>query len=167
MGNYRFKTIIACLVFVLILLPGCVDKNDSASGKIGGDFTLQDLNGNNVSLSDYRGKVVLLEFWATWCPPCRASVPALEKLHTSYKDKGLAILAISMDEGGWSSVQSFAKDYGITYTVLKGTNEVMSKYRVRVIPMTFLIDKQGNVSPKSLAGFGREDELEKEIKALL
>ena len=160
-----FRTVVLPAVIALALLFGCTDKSEQANAS-SADFTLQDMNGNKVKLSDYRGRVVLLEFWATWCPPCRASIPGLEKIHKAYKEKGLVVLAVSMDEGEWSSVQSFMKDYGITYTVLKGTDAVAVQYRVRAIPLLFILDKEGKIA-KRYPGFGTEEDLENDIKAIL
>jgi peroxiredoxin len=160
-----FRNILTVSILAMALLFGCTEKS-AQSDVVAVDFTLQDMSGKNVKLSDYRGKVVLLEFWATWCPPCRASIPGIEKIHQSYKDKGLVVLAVSMDEGEWSSVQSFMKDYGITYTVLKGTDAVAVQYRVRAIPLLFILDKEGKIA-KRYPGFGTEEDLENDIKAIL
>jgi thiol-disulfide isomerase/thioredoxin len=153
------------LIVVLAILAGCTDKS-SKTGAVASDFTLQDMGGKSVKLSDYKGKVVLLEFWASWCPPCRESVPGLEKLNKAYKDKGLVILAVSVDQGGWDDVKLFIKDSGITYTVLKGTDDVAVKYQVRSIPLSLLLDKEGNISKRYL-GAVYDEELEKDIKAIL
>ncbi len=160
-----FRKLLAGSVLAVALLAGCTHKDRNAQGTAA-DFTLQNLNGQKVRLSDYRGKVVLLDFWATWCPPCRASVPGIEKIYETYKDKGLVVLGVSLDEGGWDSVQSFIKDNGITYTVLKGTDDVASDYQVRTIPMLYVVDKEGRISKRYL-GFGNESDLEQEIKAIL
>jgi thiol-disulfide isomerase/thioredoxin len=119
-----------------------------------------------VKLSDQKGKVVLVEFWATWCPPCRESIPTLEKLHKQYADRGLVILAVSVDEGGWDAVKKFVAEHKMTYPVLKGTDDVTQKYMVRLIPSMFLVDKAGNTK-KQFMGGGNDDKLEEEIKALL
>jgi len=157
---------LAVSVIVLTILFGCSNKGDSSSGSKAADFTLQDMNGKNVRLSDYRGKVVLLEFWATWCPPCRASIPGIERISKAYKDKGLVVLAVSLDEGGWDSVKSFISSNGMTYTVLKGNDEVSASYQVRTIPMLLIVDKEGRISKRYL-GFGSEDDLEKDINTVL
>jgi thiol-disulfide isomerase/thioredoxin len=128
---------------------------------------VQDLDGKSVDLGRYVGKQpVLLEFWATWCPPCRASIPGIEKLHETYKNKGLAVLAVSLDEGGWDTVKSFVQKNGITYLVLRGNDEVADKYQVRTIPLILILDKDGKISKRYL-GFGNEEDLEKDIKAVL
>ncbi len=161
-----FKRFFAVAVLMTAILFACTDKTAQSSGAVASDFTLQDLNGKNVKLSDYKGRVVLLDFWATWCPPCRASIPAIEKIHKAYKDKGLVVLAVSLDEGGWDAVKSFITEYGITYIVLKGTEDVAVNYMVRTIPMLLVLDKQGRISKRYL-GFGNEEDLENDIKAIL
>jgi len=157
------KKFIVVLVAVLALQTGC-SKNKQPEAA--GDFTLQDMSGKSVKLSDYKGKVVLLEFWATWCPPCRATVPGLEKLHNNYKDKGLVVLAVSMDEGGWDEVKSFIADHRITYAVLKGTDDVAAQYQVRSIPLILILNKEGKVSKRYL-GVGGDEDLEQDIKSVL
>lgn len=158
------KTLAASAIAVLFLIGGCTEK--STKSDAAADFTLQDINGKTVHLADYRGKVVLIDFWATWCPPCRAAIPSIEKMHTTYRDKGLVVLAISMDNGDWDAVKSFLKFYGVTYTVLKGTHDVQVNYGVRAIPTTVLLDKNGNIT-KRFFGFGDEENLEKAITAVL
>ncbi len=157
---------LAAFFIILVVLFGCTNKGTPSGGNVAADFKLQDMNGNNVRLSDYRGKVVLLEFWATWCPPCRASIPGIEKIFKTYKDKGLVVLAVSLDEGGWDSVKSFIASNGMTYTVLKGNEDISASYQVRTIPMILIVDKEGRISKRYL-GFGNEEDLEKDIKTIL
>ncbi|MGC1453923.1 MAG: TlpA disulfide reductase family protein [Nitrospirota bacterium] len=159
------KRFVVLSIIAMALLAGCTDRG-ARLDSMAADFSLQDMSGKTVKLSDYKGKVVLLEFWATWCPPCRASVPGLEKLHKAYKDKGLVLLAVSMDEGGWDEVRSFIKESGITYTILKGTEDVAKKYQVRSIPLMLVLDKEGKISKRYL-GMGSDEDLEKDIKASL
>jgi glutathione peroxidase-family protein len=94
------------------------------------------------------------------------SAPGLEKLHKAYKDKGLVVLAVSVDQGGWDAVKSFISELGITYTVLKGTDDVASEYQVRSIPMLLVLNKEGKITKRYL-GYGGDEELEKDIKAIL
>jgi peroxiredoxin len=159
------KYLIIASVLLLVMIAGCT-RRSAEKGAAAGDFSLQDMNGKIVTLSEFKGKVVLLEFWATWCPPCRASVPGLEKLHKEYRDKGLVVLAISLDQGDWATVRSFVSEYGITYTVLKGTDEVQTQYQVRTIPMTIILDREGKISKRYL-GVGPDEDMEKDLKAYL
>jgi len=113
------------------------------------DFTLPDLNGNPVSLSDYRGKVVLFNIWATWCPPCVSEMPSMEKLHQNMKGEDFDILAVSIDESGADAVGSFMKKHKLNFTVLtdpKGT--VNNQYHTTGIPESFIIDKNGMIVEK-------------------
>lgn len=160
-----FRRFLAVCMLSAALSAGCT-KNDQDYTNIAADFTLQDLNGKNVTLSDFKGKPVLLDFWATWCPPCRASIPGIEKLHKTFSDKGLVVLGISLDDGGWDAVKAFRAEYGMTYSVLKGNEDVAGKYLVRSIPTMIVVDKQGKVI-KRYMGFGNDEELEKDIRNIL
>ncbi len=161
-----FRRFTVLIILITAVLFGCTDRRAPSGGAVAADFTLQDLNGQSVRLSDYKGRVVILDFWATWCPPCRASIPGLEKIYKAYKDKGLVILAVSLDQGEWDSVKSFSAEYGITYTVLKGNEDVSEKYQVRTIPMLLVINKEGLIAKRYL-GFGNDEDLENNIKSIL
>jgi peroxiredoxin len=153
----------ALTVLLLVLLAACTKSNQP--GTAAADFTLKDLNGKSVTLSDFKGKPVLIEFWATWCPPCRLSVPGLEKLHKRYSSKGLVVLGISVDQE-WDTVKTFAAENGVTYTVLKGDDDVITKYQVRTIPMLIIMNKEGNIAKRYL-GFDDEEALDKDIQSVL
>ncbi len=110
------------------------------------DFELKDLDGNLVKLSDYKGKVVIIDFWATWCGPCRRGIPEFIALQSEYGEDKLAILGISVDQGDLSVVPAFAKNYGINYPVLYANVDVQRKYGpIRSIPTAFIVDKVGKV----------------------
>lgn len=131
-------------------------------------FTLETTTGAKVRISDFKGKVVLLDFWATWCPPCRFSIPALIQLHKKYKNKNFAILGINMDEYR-KPVLSFVRKQKIEYWVLYGGKEQVGlDYRIRAIPSFFLLDPSGKIV-KIYSGFypGLEKEWEEEIERLL
>ena len=109
------------------------------------DFSLKDIKGNAVSLSDHKGKVVIIDFWATWCGPCRMGIPDFVALQSEY-DEDLVILGVSVDQGDLSVVPSFAKEYKINYPVLYATMEVVQSYGgISGIPTSFIIDRDGKV----------------------
>ncbi len=117
---------------------GAPDENAPAP-----DFSLKTTDNNVVKLSDYRGKVVFLNFWATWCPPCKMELPSMEKLSQSLKDQPFVILAVNVDESDPDNVRLFAHSMGLNFTVLIDDGSVSEKYRVNSIPTTFIIKKDG------------------------
>jgi peroxiredoxin len=134
------------------------------------DFTLSDVSGKKVTLSELRGKVVVVEFWATWCPPCNDAVPEMNKVYEKYKNKNVHVLAISVDQGGdvASKVHSFVKEHRVNYPVLIDDKKVDVSYGVGNIPVTFIIDKEGKVVKKHI-GFMEElsETISRDIEALL
>ena len=162
----RKLTAVAVILAAFACAIGCTNNEQAGESRKAPDFTLQDLSNQKVRLSDFKGRVVMLEFWATWCPPCRSAIPTLEKLHKTYESRGLKVLAVSVDEGGWDNVRSFARERGISYTVLRGIDDVYSNYTIRLIPAMFLLDKQG-VIQKRYVGEMDEDRIEKDVQALL
>jgi cytochrome c biogenesis protein CcmG/thiol:disulfide interchange protein DsbE len=109
------------------------------------DFTLQTLDGRSVKLSDYRGQVILLNTWASWCPPCRAEMPDLEAYYREHKEDGFVVLAVN-DEESDSTVANFIQAQGFTFPVLLDSDgKVMSQYGVRGLPTSFFIDRSGMV----------------------
>jgi peroxiredoxin len=139
----------------MLLVAACErnknSKTENTASKTGDnapDFMLKDINGRDTKLSEYRGKVVLIEFWAKWCPPCRASVPELVALQEKYKNKGFVVLGISVDEGRDLPVAltAFSKEFSINYPILLGNENVAKSYNVKSIPMSFLINKEGKIA---------------------
>ena len=136
----------------------------STEGKLAPDFTLSSTSGNTIKLSDYRGKVVVLDFWATWCPPCKAEIPDFIKLYSKYKDDGFQMLGVSLDQGGLKDVVPFIKDHGINYPIVLGTEEIVSAYGgIRGIPTTFVIDKKGYIRDE-FVGYRPASVFEKDIQ---
>jgi peroxiredoxin len=162
-----FKKTLILAILALVVTAGCTSgsREKLAVSSPAPDFALQDLSGRSVRLSDLKGKVVLVEFWATWCPPCRASIPALERLHRTYNEKGLVVLGVSLDDG-WESVKPFAAEHGISYPVLKGSKDLSAQYLVRAIPTLFLVNKEGLIAQRYV-GDEHGDALDKDIRALL
>ncbi len=113
------------------------------------NFTLPGLDGHKVSLADYKGKVVLLNIWATWCAPCVAEMPSMEKLYQELKDEGFELLAVSVDETGTEAVAPFMKKHKLGFPVLLDTvGDIKSLYQVNGIPESFIIDKNGIIIEK-------------------
>lgn len=123
------------------------DTNPVAAGKMAAGFTLRDLKGDTVSLKSLRGKVVFLNVWATWCPPCREEMPSIEKLYEEFKgNKNLVILAVSQDTDGRKAVAPFVEQNGYHFPVLLDPkNKVGDEYDVSGIPETFIIDREGRI----------------------
>ena len=115
-------------------------------GEAAPNFQLRDMNGRNVSLSDLRGKVVLLNFWATWCGPCRVEMPAMERLYRAYDRKDFEILAVSTDAQGTAVTRPFQQENKLTFPILHDSDfRVGLSYGARTLPMTFMVDRQGIV----------------------
>jgi len=111
------------------------------------DFALKDANGATVKLSDYKGKVVLLDFWATWCGPCKIEIPWFIDFEQTYKDRGFAVIGVSMDDDGWEVVKPYIQQRKINYRILVGNEEVGARYGgVDSLPTTFLIDRTGRIA---------------------
>ncbi|MGH7932572.1 MAG: peroxiredoxin family protein [Candidatus Binataceae bacterium] len=124
-----------------------VDTPPVPAGEMAPGFTLTDLKGQKISLSSLRGKVVFLNIWATWCPPCREEMPSIESLYKEFhKDGNFVILAVSQDVAGAKAVIPYVKQNGLTFTVLLDPrNAVGEAYSVSGIPETFIIDQQGRI----------------------
>lgn len=142
------------LLFALLMIVGvaaCTKKEQPmpVEGKQAPDFTLKNLAGENVSLSSLRGKVVLLNFWATWCPPCREEIPSMVKLNQAMAGKPFQMLAVSIDEGGKEAVEKYFKSLGATLPTLLDTNQqIGALYGITGVPETFVIDPNGVILKK-------------------
>jgi peroxiredoxin len=122
------------------------------------DFALKDSDGKVVHLSDYKGKVVLLDFWATWCGPCKIEIPWFTDLQRKNKDRGFEVLGVSMDEDGWEAVKPFLADLEVNYRVVMGNDTTAQLYGgVDALPTTFLIDRAGKIAAVHVGLANRKD----------
>jgi len=166
----------AALAVTLALLiatgPGCTTNKipSTQAGTVGTAapaFALPDLEGKTVRTSDLKGKVVLLNFWATWCPPCKDEIPDFVRLQSKYRDKGLAIVGLSLDHGGAQDVRPFADEYDVNYTMLIANAETAEAYGgIQAVPTTFVLDRDGIIVKRILGRLSAEA-FEEAIRPLL
>jgi cytochrome c biogenesis protein CcmG/thiol:disulfide interchange protein DsbE len=173
--RFASSTIVTAVVLGSVaLFSACSDSQSvRASAKPDKDrkpapnFTLRDANGKSVSLADYKGKVVLLNFWATWCGPCGLEIPWFEEFEKQYKSQGFAVLGVSMDDDGWPAVKPYMQEHNINYRVLLGNDSVSQLYGgLDALPTTFIIDREGNIAYPHVGLIGKNEYLN-EIQSLL
>ena len=128
---------------------------------------LKNLDGNEMRLADHRSQVVLVDFWATWCGPCKAELPHIQRIYEQHRDKGLVVLAISTDQQR-DAVRLFVDENAYTFPVLFADGKVQPDYKVREIPAVYLIDREGTIRFHHV-GYapGGEKELEQQVEKLL
>ncbi len=169
---YSSKRLPALLVAALALAAaGCSSPSLRSVApddrKPAPDFKLKDATGRDVTLTALKGKVVLLNFWATSCGPCRTEIPWLIEFERTYKHKGFAVVGIALDDGGWDVVKPYINGMQVNYRVVLGTHPVARDYGgIYAIPTTFMIDKEGRVASKHV-GLLRKADFEYEIETLL
>lgn len=162
----------ACLVGASFLLkkvdvmPVSATVKTVKDGQTAPDFALKDARGANIRLSSYKGKVVVVDFWATWCHGCKTEIPWFMEFQNKYKDGGLAVIGVSMDEDGWKSVRPFVEEKKINYPVVIGNDDLAKRYGVESMPMTLLIDRKGKLAA-SYIGLVDKGIFEKELIRLL
>jgi thiol-disulfide isomerase/thioredoxin len=162
----------ACALAAAIVLSSCAAPSQeapkvAAKGKVAPDFTLKDIHGQPVKLSDFNGKVVLLNFWATWCGPCKLEIPWFMEFEQKYKDKGFAVIGVAMDDEGWEVVKPYLERQKVNYRVVVGNDKVSDAYGgVDSLPTTFVLDRQGKVVSTHV-GLVRRSEYSDEIEGLL
>lgn len=150
---------------MLLLLGACSQGSAIEIGKQAPEFSLPDIDGKTVSLSDFTGKVVILDFFAIWCPPCRLEVPDFVELEKIYSDKGFAMVGVALVKS--ADARKFAHEFGVNYPILIDDGKVSNLYGpIRSIPTTVVIDKNGNIV-KMYIGFRPKDAFENDIKELL
>ncbi len=163
--NPRLPRVAALLALFAVLAPGL--GASSVRPAPAPSWKLKDVDGKEVTSEQFKGKVVVLDFWATWCPPCRAEIPGYIELQRKYMAEGLVIVGVSVDTEGPEVVRKFMKELGINYPIVMGDDDIVGAFApIQGYPTTFIIDREGRVRNKKL---GREptDAYEKEILAIL
>ena len=149
---------------LLVLLPRVASGQDIQKSP---KLSLKDLRGRTINLGDYRGKVVLLNFWATWCPPCRAEVPDLVKWQSEYKGRGLQVVGVTYPPTDLKEMRQFVRQLNINYPVLLGSRDTKTIFFAgETLPVTVVIDREGNVR-ELIEGILLPEEFEEKIKPLL
>jgi len=162
---------------VILYMAGSAGAQKAATPVAGGikaaEFALTDIDGKPVKLSDYKGKVIILDFWATWCPPCRKEIPHFNALSKKYGEKGLVVLGVSVDQDGAGAVKKFKASNEVNYRIAMSNDATYGIYQGYLpkderggIPFTFIIDKTG-VIRQHYVGYRDMDVFETAIKALL
>jgi peroxiredoxin len=163
-----FRFTAACATAFLLGFTGCADLTSSVSAATelkpegqrhaAPDFALKDGDGKVVHLSDYKGKVVVLDFWATWCGPCRIEIPWFTDLERNHKDKGFEVVGVSMDDEGWEVVKPFLAEVGVNYRIVMGNDSTAQAYGgVDALPTTFLIDREGKIAAVHVGLVNKKD----------
>jgi peroxiredoxin len=163
---------LAALLAALAFAPALVGAGELKAVKgalTAGDFVARDLAGRAVKFGELRGKVVLLNFWATWCPPCRKEMPAMERLHQRYKDRGLVVLALSQDQASSREVKAFVDGLELSFPVWQDRDGLVGRqYSIRGVPTSYLIGRDGRITYRALGEYDWDgDEARRAVEALL
>ena len=159
------KRVLILIFFVALLLvsPAIVLAHQTTAPQ----FVLRDINGNTVRLSAYRGKVVLINFWATWCPPCRAEMPDLVRLQREHARQGLQVIGITYPPETKTRVRRFASSLKVNYPIILGTRQLKARFSSEeTLPLTVIIDRDGKVN-NIISGILLREEFDEKIKPLL
>jgi len=156
--------IILCLLMGEISLFSSCSKGKSSAPSMAPDFALKTLDGQEITLSQLKGKTVLLDFWATWCGPCRESIPHLIQLYKTYQGKGFEVIGMNLDKGDIEVIRHFIKSMDIPYPVVVSSEDIARNYGVTGLPTSFFIDKEGKIREK-IMGFNSSIARHLEAKA--
>ncbi|MDQ7066192.1 MAG: TlpA disulfide reductase family protein [candidate division KSB1 bacterium] len=133
----------------------------------GGDIPLATLDGGTITLNQFAGKILIVDFWATWCPPCKMEIPGYIKLYNKYRDKGLEIIGVTLQSGTVQDVKAFVEEHGINYPIVMGNNQIVQAYGgITGFPTTFIVDQKGRIVRKYV-GFRPEAVFDEDIRTLL
>jgi len=155
--------VIVCAVLAIALSHASVLGQEAVAPQ----FALKDVNGSTVRLSDYQGKVVLINFWATWCPPCRAEMPDLVRLQREHAKQGLQIIGITYPPERKDRVRRFARSLKVNYPIVLGTREIKARFSSEeTLPLTVVINRDGKVTD-IISGILLREEFDEKIKPLL
>jgi peroxiredoxin len=146
--------------------PVQADLKPENDRKLAPDFTLQDANSREVKLSSLKGKVVLVNFWATWCEGCQVEIPWLVEFQKKYQARGLVVIGVSMDDDGWKSVKPWLKEKKVNYPVVIGSDNLGKQYGLEGMPLTALIDREGRIADVH-PGLVNKDATDRQLRALL
>jgi thiol-disulfide isomerase/thioredoxin len=156
------RVVFAALMMIAVLPLSVLGQEAMAP-----QFTLKDVNGRTVRLSDYRGKVVLINFWATWCPPCRAEMPDLIRLQREHNQQGLRIIGITYPPEEKARVRRFARSLKVNYPIILGTRQIKNRFSSdETLPLTVVINRDGKVND-IISGILLSEEFDEKIKPLL
>jgi len=154
------------LIFAIWNNRPTIAPHTEAGAELAPDFTLKALDGTPLKLSDYRGKVILLDFWATWCAPCQEEIPRFVEWQSKYRDRGLQVIGLSMDDSP-ESVQKFSREFRMNYPIALGTQDVASKYGgIFGLPVNIVIGRDGKIKAKHLGMYDLM-QLERELTSQL
>ena len=150
-----------------VLTLSCVLISLALAGDPAPNFKLSTMDGKTIELKQLAGKAVVVNFWATWCGPCRREIPGMIRIYEKYKAKGLEIVGISLDRGGWNDLKPFLAKNPIAYTIVLGGNTEAQAYGgIEGIPTTFFVDRKGRIVSKTV-GAMEEADFEKAVKSIL
>ena len=167
------KMLTAIVVMILtsgLLITGCAAGSEpsiATVGKAAPNFQLQNLDGQSISLSELKGKPVLVNFWATWCGPCVSEMPYIQEIYGEWSGKGLVVLTINIGDSS-SEAEQFLQDHNLSLPVLLDTNKaVAQRYNIRGIPTTFFIDKDGIIQVKVIGAFPNKEAIENRVSKIM
>ena len=168
--SHRVRGILWACALVLAVTVGWANLpvvDSGGTAKTAPAWELKTVDGKTIRSSDFKGKIVVLDFWATWCPPCRAEIPGFVELQKQYARDGVVVIGVSLDQGEPAAVKKFAEKLGVNYPIVLGDQDIVRAFGgVESIPTTFIIDREGRIVSRHV-GFTEKSDLEKDIKPLL